>query len=139
MLAVGVDIIEVERVSRGVARYGARFCDRFFTPLEQEQCHGRPASLAGRFAIKEAVGKALGTGIGDIAWKEVEIINDERGQPHLSLHGKAARLAAEQGLAEWAISLSHTTTHAVGLAVAIQIAAAGDTTEPVHSVSKSDS
>lgn len=118
MLAVGVDIIEVERLARGLARYGDRFCDRFFTPREQEQCARRPASLAGRFAVKEAVSKALGTGIGDIAWKEVEIVNDERGRPVLTLHGAAAALAAARGLDEWAISLSHTATHAVGMAVA---------------------
>lgn len=119
MLAVGVDIIEVERLSRGLARHGDRFLDRFFTLREREQCGGRAASLAGRFAVKEAVGKALGTGIGDISWKEVEIINDERGRPILTLHGEAARLAAELGLAEWSISLSHTNTHAVGMAVAL--------------------
>jgi holo-[acyl-carrier protein] synthase len=119
MLAVGIDIIEVERLARGIARHGSRFCDRFFTTREQEQCGGRAASLAGRFAVKEAVGKALGTGIGDVMWKEVEIVNDERGRPVLALHGAAARLAAERGLRHWAISLSHTSTHAVGLAVAL--------------------
>ncbi|MBP9502004.1 MAG: holo-ACP synthase [Candidatus Promineofilum sp.] len=119
MLAVGVDIIEVERLSRGIARHGDRFLNRFFTDREREQCGGRATSLAGRFAVKEAVGKALGTGIGDISWKEVEIINDERGRPILTLHGEAARLAAELGLAEWSISLSHTNTHAVGMAVAL--------------------
>jgi holo-[acyl-carrier protein] synthase len=119
MLAAGVDIIEVERLERGMTRHGARFLDRFFTAREQDQCAGRAASLAGRFAVKEAVAKALGTGIGDIAWKEVEIVNDERGRPLLMLHGAAARLAAERGLGHWAISLSHAATHAVGLAVAL--------------------
>ncbi len=119
MLAVGVDIFEVERMAQGMERHGARFCDRFFTEREQAQCEGRPTSLAGRFAVKEAVGKALGTGIGDVAWKEIEIINDERGRPQLTLHGAAARLADELGLTEWAISLSHTRTHAVGMAVAL--------------------
>jgi holo-[acyl-carrier protein] synthase len=119
MLAVGVDIIEVERVARGIARYGSRFCDRFFTAREQEQCGGRATSLAGRYAAKEAVGKALGTGIGDIAWKEIEVINDERGRPTLALHGEARRLAAANGLREWAISLSHTATHAIAVAVAL--------------------
>jgi len=119
MLAVGVDIFEVERMAQGMERHGARFCDRFLTGREQAQCEGRPTSLAGRFAVKEAVGKALGTGIGDVAWKEIEIINDERGRPQLTLHGAAARLADELGLTEWAISLSHTRTHAVGMAVAL--------------------
>lgn len=118
MLAVGVDILEVERMAQGMERHGARFCDRFFTEREQAQCAGRATSLAGRFAVKEAVSKALGTGIGDVSWKEIEILNDERGQPLLNLHGAAARMAAQRGLTEWAISLSHTTTHAVGMAVA---------------------
>lgn len=116
---VGVDLIEVERMAEGVARHGMRFCDRFFTAREQEQCGGRATSLAGRFAVKEAVAKALGTGIGDVGWKEIEILNDERGRPVLALHGAAARLAAEQGLGAWAISLSHTATHAVGVAMAV--------------------
>ena len=121
MLAVGVDILEVDRMSRGVERFGDRFCDRFFTTREQEQCGGRADSLAGRFAVKEAVGKALGTGIGDVGWKEIEIVSDESGRPTLTLHGAAARLAAARGLSEWAISLSHTGTHAVGMAVALAL------------------
>jgi holo-[acyl-carrier protein] synthase len=119
VLSVGVDIIEVERLKRGAERYGQRFHDRFFTAQEQEQCAGRAASLAGRFAVKEAVSKALGTGIGDIAWKEIEVLNDENGRPVLTLHGAAARLAAERGLLHWSISLSHTATHAVGIATAL--------------------
>ncbi len=119
MLATGIDLIEIARVRRGLERYGARFSDRFFTPAEQAQCAGRAASLAGRFAVKEAVGKALGTGIGDVAWKDIEILNDDRGRPHLTLHNAAQRLAAELGLGQWAISLSHTDTHAIGLAVAL--------------------
>lgn len=130
MLAVGIDLIEVERMARVLTRYGDRFCDRLFTPREQEQCAGRPTSLAGRFAVKEAVVKALGTGIGDITWKEVEIISDERGRPMLTLHGTAAWLAAELGLAGWAVSLSHTDTHAIGMAVAMNVSAAGQSMSP---------
>lgn len=126
MLAVGVDILEVERMARGIERYGDRFCDRFFTVREQEQCGGRAASLAGRFAVKEAVSKALGTGIGDVAWKEIEVVSDQRGRPELVLHGSAARLATQNGLAEWAISVSHTKTHAVGMAVAIATTSSED-------------
>ena len=118
MLATGIDLIEIDRVRRGLERYGTRFADRFFTRREQSQCAGRAASLAGRFAIKEAVGKALGTGIGDVGWKDIEVLNDDRGRPHLTLHNAAERLAAERGLSQWAVSLSHTATHAVGLAVA---------------------
>jgi holo-[acyl-carrier protein] synthase len=119
MLATGVDLIEIERVRRGLERHGARFADRFFTAREQAQCAGRAASLAGRFAVKEAVGKALGTGIGDVGWKDIEVLNDDRGRPCLTLHNAAERLAAERGLSEWAISLSHTASHAVGMVVAL--------------------
>lgn len=119
MLAVGVDILEVERMTRGIERYGDRFCDRFFTKREQEQCGGRATSLAGRFAVKEAVGKALGTGIGDVGWKEIEVISDQRGRPELILHGQAAEIANRHGLTEWAVSVSHTKSHAVGMVVAL--------------------
>ena len=120
MILTGIDIIEVARMERGVARHGQRFLNRFFTPQEQAHCQGRAASLAGRFAVKEAVGKALGTGIGDVRWLEVEVVCDERGRPELVLHGAARQLADELGLTHWSISLSHTTTHAVGLAVALK-------------------
>lgn len=119
MLASGIDLIEIDRVRRGMERYGTRFADRFFTPREQAECAGRVASLAGRFAVKEAVGKALGTGIGDVSWKDIEVLSDERGRPHLLLHNAAERVAAERGLSHWSVSLSHTGTHAVGLAVAM--------------------
>jgi holo-[acyl-carrier protein] synthase len=118
MLAAGVDMIEIERIEQGIARHGDRFYDRFFTPQEQSYCAGRTASLAGRFAIKEAVAKALGTGIGDISWTDVEVVCDQRGRPEVVLHNKAKELAESLGLHRWAISLSHTGTHAIGFAVA---------------------
>ena len=117
-LAVGVDMIEVARMERGFTRHGERFYQRFFTQQEQAYCKGRFTSLAGRFAIKEAVGKALGTGIGDISWTDVEVVCDARGKPELVLHNQAQQLAAEKGLTKWAISLSHTDTHAIGFVVA---------------------
>jgi len=119
MLTTGVDMIEITRIERGIARHGQRFLDRFFTPAEQAYCAGRATSLAGRFAVKEAVGKALGTGIGDIRWIEVEIVCDQRGKPDLQLHGSARQLAQQQGLKQWAISISHTETHAIGFAIAM--------------------
>ena len=118
MLSVGVDMIEVARIERGVARHGQRFYDRFFTPQEQAYCEGRATSLAGRFAVKEAVAKALGTGIGDFRWLDVEVVCDGRGQPHLVLYNTARALAEEKNLTQWAISISHTDTHAIGFAVA---------------------
>ena len=118
MLATGVDMIEIARIERGVNRHGDRFLNRFFTEQEQAYCDGRFDSLAGRFAVKEAVAKALGTGIGDVSWQEIEIVNDERGKPNLILHNQAKALATASGLTKWAISLSHTDTHAIGFVVA---------------------
>lgn len=119
MLAVGVDIIEVERVERALARHGERFSRRIFTEQEWVYCNGRMTSLAGRFAIKEAVGKALGTGLGVVRWRDIEVVNDEQKKPHLVLHGQAKKLAAELGLTQWSISLSHTETQAIGFVVAL--------------------
>ncbi len=118
MLAVGVDMIEIARIERGIARHGDRFLNRFFTEQEQVYCNGRIPSLAGRFAIKEAVGKAFGTGIGDISWTDIEVLCDGRGKPELLLHNRAQSLATELGWGEWSISLSHTNTHAIGFIVA---------------------
>ena len=117
-LVTGIDLIEVARIERAAARHGDRFFRRFFTPQEIEYCQGRATSLAGRFAVKEAVAKALGTGIGDFNWTDIEVIGDGRGKPELTLHNRARQLAQKKGLSQWSISLSHTGTHAIGLAVA---------------------
>lgn len=119
-LAVGVDMIENERVAQSMARFGARFMNRIFTQQEQSHCEGRVPSLAGRFAIKEAVAKALGTGVGDMNWTDIEVVNDERGKPELILHNDALVIAQSQGLVHWSISLSHTDTHAIGFAVGMR-------------------
>lgn len=121
MLAVGVDMIEVARIERGLARFGQRFADRFFTPAEQLICAGDARRLAGRFAVKEAVGKALGTGIGDIRWVDVEIVHDARGRPELVLHDSAKRLADGLNLDNWSISLSHTDEYAIGFVVGMSV------------------
>src|SRR5215813_10753539 len=105
MLRCGIDMIENGRVEEGIARLGERFLNRFFTPGERADCDDKPHRLAARLAAKEAVAKALGTGIGDVSWVEIEIRSDERKRPVLSLHGKAAELSAELGLTEWDISL----------------------------------
>jgi holo-[acyl-carrier protein] synthase len=119
MLSVGVDMIEISRIERAITRHGDRFFARFFTAQERESCHEKPARLAGRFAVKEAVGKALGTGIGDVSWTDIEIVTDNRGKPALVLHNQAQKLAADLGLHQWSISLSHTETHAIGFVVAM--------------------
>jgi holo-[acyl-carrier protein] synthase len=118
-LATGIDLIEVARIERAAARHGDRFYRRFFTAQEIAFCQGRATSLAGRFAVKEAVAKALGTGIGDFNWTDIEVVCDGRGKPELVLHEQAKQLAEEQGLRVWSITLSHTDTHAIGMAVAL--------------------
>lgn len=119
-LAVGVDMIENKRIARSMERFGSRFMNRIFTIQEQNHCGGRVPSLAGRFAIKEAVAKALGTGVGDMNWTDIEVVNDERGKPELILHNDALVIAQSQGLVHWSISLSHTDTHAIGFAVGMR-------------------
>jgi len=119
-LRSGVDIVEVDRLDRAILRHGERLFDRFFTPQELIDSSGRTPALAARFAAKEAVAKALGTGIGPVGWKEIEVINGPLRQPQLHLHGSARRLSDEMRLHSWSISLSHTHEHALAIAVAIE-------------------
>ena len=118
-LRTGIDLCEISRLREAVERHGERFLARVFTATEREQCGQNYASLAARFAAKEAVGKALGTGLGPIAFTEIEIIRGEHGEPHLCLHGKALAKANELQLAEWAVSLSHTQAYAMASVVAV--------------------
>ncbi len=118
MLRCGVDMIECERIAAGIERSGERFLNRFFTAGERRDCADKPYRLAARFAAKEAVAKALGTGIGDIRWVDVEIRTAVDPRPQLTLHGRAKTLAEEMGLTDWDISLSHSDTLAIAIAVA---------------------
>ncbi len=118
MLRTGVDIIEVSRIEQAAARHGERFYRRFYTQGERDRCGDRFSAYAARFAAKEAVAKALGTGIGDMQWTDIEVVQDERGKPDVLLHGAASQIARDLGLHEWSISLSHTHEHAVAFVVA---------------------
>lgn len=118
-LATGVDLLEIDRLNDALGTHGERFLQRIFTPRELEANAKKVESLAGRFAAKEAVAKALGCGIGDVSWKEIEILRAESGAPQLVLHGVAERMAKEQGLTIWSLSLSHSQSHAVAMVVAI--------------------
>jgi holo-[acyl-carrier protein] synthase len=119
MLRAGVDMIEVERIDQAILRHGERFFERFFTKQELIDSNGRTTALAARFAAKEAVAKALGTGIGEVGWLEIEILTGLRREPILRLHGDALRVSRQLGLTRWTISLSHTHEHAVAVAVAL--------------------
>lgn len=124
MLTTGVDIIHVPRVEQALARYGERFLQRVFTPFEVAYCRGRAYELAARFAAKEAVSKALGVGMRvlspyGIGWHEAEVLNERSGKPIVRLHGRAALLATELGLTQWAVSLTHERDYAIAFVVAM--------------------
>jgi holo-[acyl-carrier protein] synthase len=122
-LSAGVDIIELDRVRRVLERHGERFLVRLYTSEEIARYGERLPELAARFAAKEAVSKALGVGLNHmsrhgIGWREVEVLPDPLGKPVVRLSGRAQQLAEEQGLREWAISLSHGRDYAVAFVVA---------------------
>lgn len=118
MLRCGIDSIEISRVERAIERHGERFLNRFFTEGERSDCKDQPHRLAARLAGKEAVAKALGTGIGTVGWRDIEIRGDAQGRPVLTLHNEAVQVSASLGLSEWDISLTHTETTASAVAVA---------------------
>lgn len=119
LLRTGVDLIEIERFRSAYQRYDQRFLNRVFTPTELEENGMNMASLAARFAAKEAVAKALGTGIGRISWQDIETRRGISGEPILQLHGAAEQLAGEQHLSTWSLSLSHTQVYAIAFVVAL--------------------
>jgi len=118
MLSVGVDITEIPRIARALERWGERFLRRVYTEAEVAYCRGRVGELAARFAAKEAISKALGTGMVGVGWTEMEVLGDRRGKPQVTLYGRALVRAQELGLTEWAVSLSHTRDSAVAVVVA---------------------
>ena len=117
MLTVGVDLIELERIARVVERWGDRFLRRIYTEQELAYCRGRVPQLAARFAAKEAVMKALGTGIRGVGWREVEVIRRRGGAPTIALHGRAQQRGERMGLEQLAISLSHSRDYAIASVV----------------------
>ncbi|MGC8838118.1 MAG: holo-ACP synthase [Anaerolineae bacterium] len=119
MLAVGVDVVEVARVERMVRRFGERFLARIYTEAERAHCRGEAQRLAARWAAKEAIAKALGTGVAGFRWTDLEVVADAEGRPAVRLHGAAGARARSLGLREWAVSLSHTEDLAVAFVVAL--------------------
>lgn len=118
-LAVGVDLVEQERLVRTWERFGDHFLHKVFTDIELAQAHGRIERLAGRFAAKEACAKALGTGIGQIRWHDIEIIRLPSGKPGLRLHGAAVERARLLGLSAFDVSISDTHEHALAVVVGV--------------------
>ena len=128
ILRTGVDLLEIDRLDSVRTAIRERFLKRVYTQRELEQSGNQNDYLAGRFAVKEAVSKALGTGIGWVRWQDIETLDGPRGEPVLHLHGNAAKIAELLGLTMWSVSISHTKQHAVAVAVALgeNSAAAGE-------------
>ena len=121
MIGIGADLVEVDRFRTALART-PRLTERLFSEEERADAGRRrdPAeSLAARFAAKEAVMKALGVGLGSFPLVDVEVTRAPSGAPALRLHGSAAALAAERGVAEWRLTLTHTSRLAQAIAVAL--------------------
>ncbi len=123
VLGIGVDIVETARIQSSIERFGDRFLRRIFTQGERDYCSAMafPARhYAARFAAKEAVSKAFGTGIGrQIGWRDIEVKRKETGEPYILLHDSAAALAGSLGVVHALISLSHSDHYSVANAIVI--------------------
>lgn len=121
IVGVGIDLVEVGRIRDSMERFGERFLARILTPAEVAYCasHPEPAiHVAARFAAKEAVGKAFGTGIGlELAWHDAEVLRNPAGKPELRLHGKGAEMALAWGIDQIHLSLTHTATSAAAVVI----------------------
>ena len=121
ILGTGIDIIEVTRIAASYEKFGERFVNRILVADEIAYClsHRQPAPfLAVRFAAKEAVSKAFGTGIGaQLGWQDIEIRRKESGEPFVVLHGKGEELFVARGATKLHVSLSHTQQYAAAMAI----------------------
>jgi len=117
---LGIDIIKVDRIRTTLERFGARFSDRVLTQAEQRYVRGRPETMAGRWAAKEAVSKVLGLGVRGIGWRDIEVERLPTGQPAVRLHGRAASRADQLGMSRIALSISHESDYAVAIAFGIR-------------------
>jgi holo-[acyl-carrier protein] synthase len=121
ILGTGIDLIEVTRIAASYAQFGERFVNRILLPDEITYCrsHKDPAPfLAARFAAKEAVSKAFGTGIGaPLGWHDVEVRRRDSGEPYVVLHGKGKHLFEARGATRLLLSLSHTQLYAAAVAI----------------------
>ncbi len=122
IVGLGTDLVEIPRFRLAMERRGERLGERLFSDAEREYA-GRqkdPAkSLAARFGAKEAVMKAMGVGLWKFKLRDVEVIRAKSGAPSVALHGRAAEMAAERGIAAWQLSLTHTEATAMAIAIAL--------------------
>lgn len=113
---IGVDIVEIHRIKQAAEKWQDRFLQRIYTDIELQDCGRRWASLAARFAAKEAVLKALGTGR-NIGWHDIEVRRHENDAPYICLYGNARRMAGLLGIRNFAVSLSHSEKYAVAVSI----------------------
>ena len=128
-LSSGIDLIEIDRIQKAHERHCERFLKRIFTDSELAPLRTKniktaqprviAAELAARFAAKEACSKALGTGIGPVSWKDMEIVNERSGKPTLRLSGRAAQIANFLGYTTWSVSLTHSQDMAAAVVVCV--------------------
>ena len=123
LLGIGVDVVETARIERSLEKFGDRFLRRVFTEGEIAYCSPLPfpaRHLAARFAAKELVSKAFGTGIGrQMGWRDIEVCRRESGEPFILLHGGARELAGRRGVTATFVSLSHSDHYSVANAVLV--------------------
>lgn len=121
ILGTGIDVVEVDRIASSFAQFGERFVRRILRPAEFDYClsHKDPEKhIAARFAAKEAVSKAFGTGIGTaLGWHDIEVVRKSSGAPYIVLHGAGERLLTQSGAKRIHLSLTHTAAHAAAVAI----------------------
>lgn len=116
-ITVGVDIIEIDRIEQAISSWQNSFLKRVYTEAEVDICQNRAQSFAARFAAKEAIMKALGTGMWGLKWRDIEITQKTSGAPDVKLHGSAQNKARELGITSFSLSLSHSRKYAVAMVV----------------------
>lgn len=115
----GIDLVDITRLEGLKPEIRIRFIKRVFTPGEQEEADQHLNRLMGKFAVKEAVAKALGCGIGLIGWQSIEVLSRENGAPYIILHDKAKAYEHEAGITSWSISITHEGKYAAAVAIAL--------------------
>ena len=117
IIGCGIDLVKIERIEKIIKKWGDNFIFRIFTSLEREYCEKKKGnkyqSYAGRFAAKEALLKSLGLGLRGVNWKEIEIENNELGQPIIETSGKLKNIASVKGVSKYFITISHTKDYAI--------------------------
>lgn len=117
-IATGVDIVAIDRIAQAVAQWQDSFLRRIFTDKEIQYCNNAASRLAVRFAAKEAVMKALGCGMFNLRWCDIEILAQESGKPYINLSGRSKIKANEKGISDISVSLSHEKHYAIAFVVA---------------------